>query len=148
MRVESDGMPSPRLFRHLTEREDASLARRVLTWLYLSNGVLGLVLLVWFVADALRSAEAVRGTPFGYALVLGALGLWSLSNLWIGQRLREGSRRGVLVGVVLNVGSSLATLPAPSEAPVAVGVSVLMTVALVLVWRELAPATAASRATR
>jgi hypothetical protein len=141
-------MSSPRLFRHLTDRAEPSLARRVLTWLYLSNGVLGFALLVWFVTDALWFAEAARGSPIGYALVLSALGLWSASNLWIGRRLYAGSRRGLIAGVVLNVGSSLATLPAPSEAPVAVGISVLATLALALVWRELTPAATVARVSR
>jgi len=138
-------MSAPQLFRRLTNRDHPSLARRVLGWLYQCNGVIGSLLLIWFVADALWSANAARGQPLGYALVLSALGLWSLSNLWIGRRLREGSRRGVIAGVVLNLGSSLATLPAPSEAPVAVGVSVLMALGLLLVWRELATAPAANR---
>ncbi len=136
----------PRLFRHLTERDNPSIARRVLTWLYLSNGVLGLALLAWFVAAVLWPANTLRATPLGYPAALSALGLWSLSNLWIGLRLREGSRRGVVAAVVLNVGSSLATLPAPSEAPVAVGISVLVTIALMSVWRELAPPGASVRA--
>lgn len=144
MRAHAERMSAPRLFRRLTEPYQPSLARRVLTWLYLCNGVIGLLLLLWFVADAMWSADTARGQPLGYALVLSALALWSLSNLWIGGRLRRGSRRGVMAGVVLNVGSSLATLPAPSEAPVAVGVSVLMTIGVVLVWRELATASAAN----
>ncbi len=144
----ADTLPSFKMFPHLTQRDDASPLRRVLTWLYLFNGVLGFALLVWFVADALWSANTARGRPLGYALVLSALALWSLSNLWIGWRLKQGSRRGVLAGVVLNVGSSLATLPAPSEAPVAVGVSLLMTLGLVLVWRELGTAPATRSLTR
>ncbi len=126
-----------RYFRHLTEREDVSLARRLLGGLYLANGALGLTLFAWFVAAARWSGKPVPAPPIGYALVLGALAVWSVSSLWVGRRVRRGTRRGVIVGALLHVGSSLATLPAPSEAPVAIGISVLSAIGLLLVWREL-----------
>jgi hypothetical protein len=128
---------SARYFRHLTAGEEVSRARRLLGGLYLANGALGLALWAWFVAAALWSGKPVPGPSIRYALVLGALALWSVSSLWIGRRLQRGTRRGVIVGALLHVGTSLATLPAPSEAPVAIGISVLSAIGLAFVWREL-----------
>lgn len=137
-----------RLSGRATELPEPSAARRILAWLYVTNGVVGLVLPVWFLADALWGANDPSRAPFQFAVMLGAFVVWALSNLWIGLRLREGSRRGVIAAAVLNVLSSLVTLPAPSEAPVAVGVSVMATIGLAMVWHELAPAVVRKRFVR
>ncbi len=122
------------MFQHLPSLHERSARLRVLTWLYLTNGGFGCALVVVLsVMTILHGGEEVGRE----LLALAFLGVWSLAMLWIGLQLRAGSRRGVDAGILINILSLAGMVTGPSYGLVTIGMTVIMTLVLLSVRREL-----------